>query len=110
MIGPPPYRDIFFGILGDRMCLTIHEEALFTDCARRWMEDLSAREKTILTLRHGAKMSFEMIGQRDENLVTRERIRQILRRSERKLRHPARTRWLYPVATYTPSWVSRVRE
>ena len=56
--------------------------SLFPDC-------LSEREKQVIDMRYGeSKKTLQQIG--DMFGVTRERIRQIVRKALRKLRHPSR--------------------
>jgi RNA polymerase primary sigma factor len=60
------------------------------------LENLTVREKKVLQLRFGLEdgrpRTLEEVGQ--EFGVTRERIRQIEAKALRKLRHPARSKWL----------------
>ena len=73
------------------------EKPLLHDAIMKVMDDLTPRERKVITLRFGldnggVSRTLEEVGQMEN--VTRERIRQIEAKALRKLRHPKRTKML----------------
>ena len=67
---------------------------------RKALKTLTERERTVICMRFGLfdgrEWTLEEVG--ESFLVTRERIRQIEAKALRKLRHPARARYLQEYA------------